>query len=165
VSAASPTAANLSWGAIAQASGYRVFQINSAQSTLLTTLDSSTTSYQVTGLTPASTVSFMVEVFNGSIVADSTTVSVTLAVGTPQLTVSAASSTAANLSWSAAAQATGYRVFQVSNSGTVNGPIAVQDASFETPAQTSPGAWTSTAPTGWTTLSRLALSMSATPRE
>src|SRR6267154_2723788 len=72
-SAASPTAANLSWGAIAQASGYRVFQINGQQSTLLTSLDSSTTAYQVTGLTPASTASFIVEAYHGSIVAASST--------------------------------------------------------------------------------------------
>src|SRR5205807_1690728 len=139
-SAASSTAVNLSWGAIAQASGYRVFQINGQQSTLLATLDSNTTSYQAIGLTPASTVSFMVEAYNGSIVADSATASLTLAVGTPQVTASAASSTAANLSWGAAAQATGYRVFQVNNAGTANGPVAVQDSSFETPALTRGGA-------------------------
>jgi hypothetical protein len=149
-SPASPTAANLSWGAIAQAGGYRVFEINGVQSTLLTALGSSATSYQVTGLTPASTASFVVEAYNGSIVADSATVSVTLSVGIPQLSVSAASSTAANLSWGTAAQATGYRVFQVSNPGTAAGPVTVQDASFETPALTRAGSWTSTAPTGWT---------------
>src|SRR6185312_8985678 len=93
-SPASATAANLSWGAIAQAGGYRVYQVNGQQTTLLTTVDSNTLSYQATGLTPASTVSFMVEAFNGSIVADSTTASVTLPLAAPQLTVSAASPTA-----------------------------------------------------------------------
>ncbi len=148
-SAASPTAANLSWGAIAQANGYRVYQVNGQQNTLLATLDSNTLSYQATGLTPASTVTFMVEAYNGSIVADSATASVTLPLATPQLTASAASPTAANLSWGAAAQATGYRVYQVSNPGPAAGPVTVQDASFETPALTRAGSWTSTAPTGW----------------
>src|SRR6185312_2129036 len=85
-----------------------------------------------------------------SIVADSATASVTLSVGTPQLSVSAASSTTANLSWGAASHATGYRVFQVSNPGTAAGPVTVQGGSFETPALTRAGSWTSTAPTGWT---------------
>ena len=35
-SAASPTAVNLSWGAIDQASGYRIYQVNGTQTTLLT---------------------------------------------------------------------------------------------------------------------------------
>ena len=150
VSAASPTAANLSWGAITQAAGYRVFQVSGTQNTLLTTLGSSATSYQVTGLASDSTDSFMVEAYNGSVVADSNVASVTLSVGTPQLTASAASSTAANLSWTTASQAAGYRVYQVTNAGSSNGAVAVQDSSFEAPALTRVGAWTSTAPTGWT---------------
>jgi hypothetical protein len=104
----------LSWGAIAQASGYRVFQVAGSQNTLLATLGSGATSYQATGLTPASTVSFLVEAFNGATVADSAPVSVTLPTG----------------------------------QGAAN--IAIQNASFEAPALTSPGSWTTTAPTAWT---------------
>ncbi len=88
---------------------------SSQQSTLLATLGASATSYQVNGLTPGSTASFMVEAFNGSVVADSNVASVTLPTST---------------------SATNYAV--------------VQDPSFETPALTTAGSWTSTAPTGWT---------------
>jgi hypothetical protein len=77
-SAASLTAVNLSWGAIDQASGYKVYQVNGTQATLLATLGSSTLSYQVTGLTPGSTVSFYVQAYNGSVTANSATQSVTL---------------------------------------------------------------------------------------
>ena len=66
------------------------------------------------------------------------------------LTASALSSTSAQLSWSAASDQQGYRVYQVTNAGALNGPVAVQDPSFETPALTRAGAWTSAAPTGWT---------------
>jgi hypothetical protein len=148
--AQSPTSAQLTWTASSGQQGYRVFQVNGSQNTLLATLGASATSYQATGLTPASTVSFMVEAYNGSVIADSATVSVTMPLATPQLSASAASPTAANLSWGAIAQAAGYRVYQVSNAGTTNGPVAVQDNSFETPALTSPGGWTSSAPPGWT---------------
>ena len=55
---------------------------SSQQSTLLATLGAAATSYQVTGLTPGSTASFMVEAFNGSTVADSNVASVTLPTST-----------------------------------------------------------------------------------
>ncbi len=72
-------------------------------------------------------------------------------VTAPQtLTASAVSSTSAQLSWSGASDQQGYRVYQVTNAGALNGPVAVQDPSFETPALTRAGAWTSAAPTGWT---------------
>jgi hypothetical protein len=118
-SAASPTAVNLSWGAVAQATGYKVYRVNGSQATLVTTLGSSATSYQVTGLTPASSVSFYVQASNGSATADSATVSITLPLAAPsQLVFSAASSTTANISWKGVDQAAGYRIYQVSASGT-----------------------------------------------
>jgi hypothetical protein len=76
--AASPTAVNLAWGLVPQALGYRVYQVNGTQSTLLATLGAGATSYQVTALTPGSTVSFYVEAFSGSVTADSAIASVTL---------------------------------------------------------------------------------------
>jgi hypothetical protein len=53
-------------------------QAISSPPALLATLDSSATSFQVTGLTPGSMPSFMIEAFNGSIVADSNVAGVTL---------------------------------------------------------------------------------------
>jgi predicted amino acid racemase len=75
---ASPTAVNLAWGLVPQALGYRVYQVNGAQSTLLATLGTGATSYLVAALTPGSTVSFYVEAFSGSATADSAIASVTL---------------------------------------------------------------------------------------
>src|SRR4029077_2057668 len=127
---------------ISQALGYRIFQVNGGQSTLLATLDASATSYQVTGLTPASTVSFLVEAYNGSVIADSTAVSVTLPLATPQLTASAASPTAANLSWGAISQALGFRVFQVNGAqstllATLGASANSYQATSLTPASTA----------------------------
>jgi hypothetical protein len=69
---------NLAWNAVAQAQGYRVYQVIGTQSILLATLGGSATTYQVTGLTPGSTVSFYVEAYNGTVTADSAPVSTTL---------------------------------------------------------------------------------------
>jgi hypothetical protein len=141
VSAASPTAANLAWGSISQALGYRVYRVNGAQSTLLATLGASATTYQVTGLTPASTVTFYVEAYNGSIVADSAHVNVTLPLATPSLTVTAASPTAANLAWGSISQALGYRVYQVNGAQstlltTLGASATTYQATGLTPAST-----------------------------
>jgi hypothetical protein len=76
--ASSSTAVNLAWNTVPQALGYRVYQVNGTQSTLLATLGASAMTYQVTGLTPASTVTFYVEAFNGSVIADSAAAVVTL---------------------------------------------------------------------------------------
>ena len=75
---AAPPVVNLAWNDVSQALGYRVYEVNGAQTTLLATMAGNATTYQVTGLTPASTVSFYVEAFNGSVTGDSETVAVTL---------------------------------------------------------------------------------------
>src|SRR5205085_8725513 len=74
---------------------YRVYQVTGSKSRLLPTLGASATSYQATGLTPAATVTFCVEAYNGSITADSANVSVTLPLDTPTLTATVSSSTTA----------------------------------------------------------------------
>jgi hypothetical protein len=58
--AGSATAVNLAWSAVPQALGYRVYQVNGTQSTLLATLGASAMTYQVNGLAPASTDTFYV---------------------------------------------------------------------------------------------------------
>lgn len=116
-SAVSTTAAQLSWTAVSGTQGYRVYQVNGGQATLLGTVSSSTTSVQVTGLTPGATESFKVEAFNSTSVADSSVVSVTMpapavqAVTAPVVTAFANSSTSVVLSWGAESQATGYNIY------------------------------------------------------
>ena len=128
----SSTTAQLSWGSVSQALGYRVYEINGSQSTLIGTLGSSATSFTVTGLNPASTNSFVVEAFNGSVTADSSTVSATQPLATPVLTATAPSSTTAELSWGTVPQAQGYRVYQITGSQSVLlGTASASTTSFQ----------------------------------
>ena len=101
---------------MSQALGYRVYEVNGSQTTLLATLGASATSYQATGLAPASSVSFYVEAYNGTVVADSAHASATLPLATPSLTATAASPTKVNLAWGNVPQALGYRVYQMNGS-------------------------------------------------
>jgi hypothetical protein len=119
VTAQGSTSAVLSWSAVSGASGYRIYQVSGSQSTLLGTVSASTTSATITGLTAGSTVSFKVEAYNSTTVADSIAVSVTLPSGlaAPQnVTATALSSTSAKLTWTAVSGASGFRIFQVNGS-------------------------------------------------
>lgn len=114
--AASSTVAQLSWTAASGAQGYRVYEVVGGQPTLLGTVSSSTTSVQVSGLTPGVSVSFEVEAYNSTSVADSNIATVTMpgsqtTVTAPQLTAQATSSTSVLLSWSGESQAQGYRIY------------------------------------------------------
>jgi hypothetical protein len=132
VSAVSTTVAKLSWTAVSGTDGYNVYEVVNGQNVLLGTVSSSTTAVDVTGITPGSTVTFVVEAFNSTTVADSSPASVTMpapavqSVTAPQVTATAASATSVNLSWGAESQATGYNIYwsngyQVVFLGTVNG--------------------------------------------
>jgi hypothetical protein len=70
------TTAVLSWLPVATADGYRVYEMINGQKVLVDSLNSSVTSVLITGLTPGSTTSFLVEAFRGTVVSDSSWVSV-----------------------------------------------------------------------------------------
>lgn len=72
----SPTSAQLSWGTVSGAQGYRVYWWNGFRAVLLGTFGASTTSVQITGLLRGSTSQFLVEAFGGGMVADSAWISV-----------------------------------------------------------------------------------------
>lgn len=116
-SAVSTTVAQLSWSAVSGAQGYRVFEVIGGQPVLLGSVSSTTTSVQVTGLTPGASASFEVEAFNATSVADSNVVTVTMPspqgslVSVPQLTAHATSPTTVALSWGADPAAQGYRIY------------------------------------------------------
>jgi subtilase family serine protease len=76
--AASTTAAQLSWGAVTGAQGYRVYIWSGGQAVLLGTVSASTTNVRVTQLSPGHTYQFLVEAYNGATVADSSWVTVTM---------------------------------------------------------------------------------------
>src|SRR5262249_20628081 len=138
--AASPTAANLSWTSAALTQGYRVYKVIGTQTTLVTTLGASATSYQATGLTPASTVSFYVEAYNGTLVADSAKMSVTLPLANPGLMVTSGSSTTASLSWGLVSQALGYRVYEVIGTQKILlGTVGATTSSYQVSGLTSGG--------------------------
>jgi subtilase family serine protease len=130
--AVSSTVAQLSWNAVSGAQGYSIYQVVNGQNVLLGNVSSSTTSVDVTGLTPGATESFVVAAFNSTSVADSAVVSVTMPspaqtnVTAPQVTATAASPTSVNLSWNAEPQATGFNIYwsngyQTEFLGTVSG--------------------------------------------
>ncbi len=125
VKAASTTQATLSWSLSQGATGYRVYDQVAGQAVLLGTLSSTTTSTTVGNLTPGATYSFEVVAYNSTTTATTSWVSVTLPAGStlaaPQnFTVTAASSTVANLSWSASTGATGYSVYWWNGSQAVD---------------------------------------------
>jgi len=118
--AASNTSAKITWSTVSGASGYHILQISGTQTTIVATVGSTATSATITGLTSGASYAFKVEAYTATQTADSLAVSVTLPTSTtstlaaPQnVTVVAASSTSAKLSWSSVTGATGYRIFQV----------------------------------------------------
>ncbi len=130
VSAVSSTSALLTWTTASGAQGYRIYQVNGTQSTLIGTVSSTTTSVQITGLTAGSTDSFKVEAYNGTSVADSPVVTVTLpttSTSGPTLTAKILSASSVQLTWTAVSGANAYNIYTVDGSGnrvllgTVNG--------------------------------------------
>lgn len=79
--ATSPTTAMLAWNSVPGAEGYRIYEMLAGQQVLVGTFNAQTLSVEIVGLTPGSTTYFMVEAFLGSVVADSSWVSVTTPMG------------------------------------------------------------------------------------
>ena len=115
VTATSPTEATITWSSVSGTQGYHIYMLNGSQAVLLGTVSSSSTSVHVTGLTSGTTVSFLVEAYNGTTVADSNWAGVTLPaqqkLAAPQVTAVALSSSSVKLSWGSVAGALGYRIY------------------------------------------------------
>lgn len=133
-SAASSTAANLSWNLVSGATAYNVYQVSGGSASLLGTVSATTSAVEVTGLKAGSSDSFMVEAVNSAgAVGDSNVVTVSLPapavpkyVTAPQVTYTIESSTSVQLKWTAESQATGYNIYwsngyQVLFLGSVSG--------------------------------------------
>jgi hypothetical protein len=128
--ALSATTGQLSWGGVAGAQGYKIFQMNGSQKVLIGTFGASTTLVNLSGLSAHSTYSFVVEAYNSTTTADSQVVSLTTpsapqTLWAPHLTATALSSTSVQLNWTGVWGAQGYRVYWSSGSqvyllGTVN---------------------------------------------
>jgi hypothetical protein len=115
VKASSSTVAVVSWSSSTGATGYRIFQVNGTQSVLLGTVSSSTNSFQITGLTAGATVSFKVEAYNGTTVADSQVVTVKMTsvvnLTPPVLSGRILSLTKLQLNWTTVPGTTGYNIY------------------------------------------------------
>jgi hypothetical protein len=119
---ASNTSAILTWNQVDGAAGYRVFLINGTRKTLLATLGEGVTTSTINGLAAGTTVSFRVEAFRGSKIADSALASVTLnrpSLAVPVVTIQAVNGniSVVQLSWNAVNGAKGYRIYYVNSRG------------------------------------------------
>src|SRR5262249_10640479 len=115
-SAASTTTAQLSWSPSAGATGYSVYWYNGSQAQLIGNVAASTTSVTITGLTAGTTNQFYVAAFNATSSSATAWIAVTqpaaAVLQAPQnVSITATSSTTAQLSWSASAGATGYQIY------------------------------------------------------
>ena len=118
LAAASATEIDLSWGTSAGATGYNVYRWISGKAVEIASLGADATHYAVTKLKPATSYWFYVQAVNQGNYADtdwkmaSTPLKAPLVA--PHLSARAAGSTRAALSWTASAQAAGYRVYEYS---------------------------------------------------
>ncbi|HEV2968765.1 MAG TPA: fibronectin type III domain-containing protein [Pirellulales bacterium] len=116
--AISTTQVSLSWSASTGATGYSVYELESGQAVLISSLGSGTTSLTVGNLSAGTTYSFEVAASNSA--GSNTTGWVQVTTQTPAATVTtptgvhatATSSTVAQVSWNSVAGATGYVVYE-----------------------------------------------------
>ena len=144
--ATSTTTVQLSWNASAGATGYRVYEYESGRAVQVSTLSAGATSTTVNGLTPGSTAYFFVTAYNANSSASTSWVSVTLpaaavtVVSAPQnVTAQATSTTTAQISWSASAGATGYRVYEYINGQVIQVGATTGNATSLTVGNLTPG--------------------------
>ena len=110
----SKTTATLTWNGVANTQGFKVFRVDGSRTTLVGTVGATTTSFQLTGLTAGSTVSFKVEAYTGTTVADSAVVTATMPttnLAGPVLSAHQLTSSTEQLTWTAVTGTQGYRVY------------------------------------------------------
>jgi subtilase family serine protease len=181
VSAASSTQANLSWSLSSGATGYQVYSNVSGQAMLVGTYSSTTTSATIGSLTPGATYTYEVVAYNATTSAATGWLSVTLPTSNtggllaPQnFTVTAASSSVAQLSWTASAGATGYSIYWWNGSKAVDlGNVAAKTTSVSV-SGLSPGSTdkfyitafnaTTSASTAWVSVTMPSAAVLAAPQ-
>lgn len=111
--AVTSSTATLTWGGVAGASGYRLYETTGGTATLLASYDATTMSARLTGLSPQSTHTWRLEAWN-SVGSAAATAQATLAAGvtTPTgITIKVVSATTVDLSWQGVGGAKSYSVF------------------------------------------------------
>ncbi len=118
--AVSSTQVTLSWGDVANETGYRIYR---NEGTLLAQVGANTTSYQATGLTGGQWYAFRVEPFNAASSASTGWQSVVMPVervtAPGWLQVLSVGNGRANLYWGDAVNETGYRIYHWENGRAV----------------------------------------------
>jgi hypothetical protein len=113
---------NLSWTTSANAAGYRLYELENGQPTLIATYTASTTAAAVGGLKPATVYSFNLVAFSGTSTAATPWISVATAGGVSapgNFSGAAVSNTQIGLSWTTASGATGYKLYELENGAVV----------------------------------------------
>ena len=114
----SDTQVSLSWLTSANATGYRLYEMENGTPVQIATYSLGTTSAIVNGLKAATTYQFNLVAFNGNLTAATPWISVTTTGGVTAPTNfagAAISSTQIGLSWNASSNATGYRLYELEN--------------------------------------------------
>ena len=115
--AISNTQINLSWTAAAGTTGYRLYESQSGQPTLIATYDANTTAVTIGRLNSNTTYAFNLVAFNPVAIAATPWVAATTSSGPLQAPAefigAPLSGTNVTLSWSTAANATGYQLYQI----------------------------------------------------
>ena len=83
MTAKSTTSANITWNLVPGAAGYNIYLENGSQLQWLGAVSANSNSVNVTHLTASSTVTFVVEAYNATQVADSSAVSIALPTPPP----------------------------------------------------------------------------------
>ena len=120
LTAVSGSQINLSWSDVSNETGYRVYKWNGVTATwqVLNTLNANVTTYSDKNLTAGVTYFYYVEAFNtaGAASAALSSVATVAPPAAPaNFTATAVSATKINLTWSASAGATSYRVYKWTN--------------------------------------------------
>ncbi|MFM7107704.1 MAG: fibronectin type III domain-containing protein [Planctomycetaceae bacterium] len=120
--ATSSSQVSLSWGPSTGADGYRLYLVSGSTATLLGSYSSTATSATVGGLSASTTYTFRLDAYNAAGTASATTQVTTqaaTAIAAPTgVTVKVLSKTSVQVSWTASAGATGYKVLVSSGSTT-----------------------------------------------
>ncbi len=115
------TGVKLTWGAVSGAVKYRVFYRVSGASSWTKAADTTSTSYQVTGLTSGKTYQFTVRCVNSagtSFASDSAAAKSIQYIATPVISSLTLGTTGVNVKWSAVSGAAKYRVFYKQSGAT-----------------------------------------------
>jgi len=145
IGSATSSTLTLNWTAFAGASGYKIYNTGGASPTYVATASSGATSYQVTGLTPNTSYTYRVQVFNSNGYETPNTKDVTESTAAVidfdgATSITQVTTTTLRINWTHVADAQIYRVYNITSGtplliGTVNAPTPYYDVTGLTGGQ------------------------------